>query len=410
MGREEIFGEDAWRSSRGREGGFEAGCPPIFLDREKLSPQYVPRVVLHRGRQVGTLQRRFESFLHKPGETFCRVVQVVGPVGTGKTCVSQHFGLRFQEEASKRGIPLGFIYVNCRPDVGTRYMLYKAVLQKISPRIASRGLSAGEMLHQLLHHLSVEERFALLAVDEIDHVVKRDGSDVIYDLTRLAELAYPKHSGVVGVILISRDTGYHKLLDPASRSSLGRVMVEMPPYTPPQLGDILTSRVEEAFQPGAVDEEIVDFVADIAGSEPFHGDCRVALDILWGAGLLAEIGGCSRVHPEHVRRAVRESHSSIGAGDLSSLSQHELLFLTGVVRELHLNEKTYVSLKDAWIGYGMACEEHEIEPQPLEKAEEHVERLETLGMVGYKPNKGISIIEASVEELNVILDQVLAGS
>lgn len=46
--------------------------------------------------------------------------------------------------------------------------------------------------------------------------------------------------------------------------------------------------VDEAFHPGVVDEEVLDFISDITASPPINGDVRVGLDLLYYSGTLAE--------------------------------------------------------------------------------------------------------------------------
>ena len=74
----------------------------IFLDREKLSPRYLPQNLVHRGGQVRLLNSFYEDTLDHIDNVFLRICQVVGGVGTGKTCTVRKFSLHLQEEASKR--------------------------------------------------------------------------------------------------------------------------------------------------------------------------------------------------------------------------------------------------------------------------------------------------------------------
>lgn len=60
----------------------------IFLDRSKLSPTYVPEELPHRTNQMKLLHSLFQDSLRHPKRTQLRVAQIVGGVGTGKTCTT----------------------------------------------------------------------------------------------------------------------------------------------------------------------------------------------------------------------------------------------------------------------------------------------------------------------------------
>ena len=86
----------------------------VFSDREKLRPRHIPGDLPHRERQTRVLQDLFEGFLERPGGTYQWVVQLLGPIGSGKTCTANRFGLQYQRAAQERGIPLRCVHVNCK--------------------------------------------------------------------------------------------------------------------------------------------------------------------------------------------------------------------------------------------------------------------------------------------------------
>jgi Cdc6-like AAA superfamily ATPase len=67
-------------------------------------------------------------------------------------------------------------------------------------------------------------------------------------------------------------------------------------YSAKQLADIMNQRVGEAFRPGAVDPEAMELIADVASR---WGDARLALELLWRAGMVADRGNSDSVLPEH---------------------------------------------------------------------------------------------------------------
>jgi Cdc6-like AAA superfamily ATPase len=100
---------------------------------------------------------------------------------------------RARGEAMRRGIKLRFVHVNCKLGVDSTYALYQTILQKVSPESLGRGYSPSEMLRQTMLHLRRTGEYMLLAIDDVDYLVrtlkeKRGEGGVIFDLTRLNEM------------------------------------------------------------------------------------------------------------------------------------------------------------------------------------------------------------------------------
>ena len=386
----------------------------VFKRRESLSPRHVPKALPHRQKHLDMLRSLFSEFLERPREACQKVVQVYGPTGSGKTCTALRFGLGLEEEARRRGIPLKFVHVNCKLGVDSTYALYQAVLQKVSPESLGRGYSPSEMLRQIMFHLRKSGEYMLLVVDDVDYLVralkeKRGETGVIFDLTRLNEMHLGESQQVAGVIFTAKDASFRELLDPAEVSSLGSVILRLPPYTSEQLADILAERVEEAFRSGAVGDDVVEFVADLAAGKQYNpGDCRFALDILLTAGMIADSEWAERVRLDHVRMAAAEWFDGISTEDLMELDEHELLVLRAVADALRLNEKAYATIKEIWGYYEMACSAKQVKPLPYEKVKEYVYDLHCRGLV-HQSKKGVSIVGAPVRDLGRVTPTIERG-
>ena len=119
----------------------------------------------------------------------------------------------------------------------------------IAPELPAQGLSAEEMLRQMIEYLDNTSSYALIILDEIDYLIKISKDiGIIYDLTRLNEFNPNKRCNVKGVIFIARSIEFYEKLDEAELSSLGRVPIEFPTYTIEQVSDILVKRFSRSFQ------------------------------------------------------------------------------------------------------------------------------------------------------------------
>jgi len=386
----------------------------VFSRKETLSPRHVPKSLPHRRKHVDMLRSLFSEFLERPREVYQKVVQIYGPTGSGKSCTAMRFGLELEEETRRRGVPLKFVHVNCKLGVDSTYALYQTILQKVAPETAGRGYSPSEMLRQTIFHLRRTGEYMLLVIDDVDYLVrtlreKRGESGVIFDLTRLNEMYLGEYQQVVGVIFIAKDASFRELLDPAEVSTLGSVILRLPPYTSEQLAEILAERVEEAFRPGTVGEEVIEFVADLAAGKQYNpGDCRFALDILLTAGMIADSDWADCVRLDHVRMAAAEWFDGISTEDLMELDEHELLVLRATADALHLNEKAYVTVKEIWEYYEMACATKEVKPLSYEKVKEYVHDLHCRGLV-HQSKKGVSVVGAPVRDLSRVIPTIERG-
>jgi cell division control protein 6 len=382
-----------------------ARVSPIFKDRSKLSPRYIPERLPHREKQMESLFSIYRPALEDVAGAFLLPVQVVGGVGTGKTCTAIRFGGVMEKEASRHRVELTHVYVNGKVDGANRYTLYRRMLEKASPSIASRSLSPEEMLTQMVKQLRSGGRHVLITFDEVDYYCKHSREHVIYDLTRLNETAPGESCNVLGVIFIARDFSFHKLLEPAEVSSLGLGVVNFPRYSSDQIRDILVDRVELAFKPGRVSDEVLDFVSDITAKHPINGDVRVGLDLLLYAGNLAENMGYDRILPDHVRRVYGETCPAITTEDISSLSETGKLVLLGLARALKATKTPYTSLREVREYYRVACEEYNV--KPAEDLEEHVQDLIDRGIVDMKSLTKLGISNVPAEDLERFLNGII---
>lgn len=377
----------------------------IFVDRDKLSPRYIPPILPHRKGQIERLLFLYSDTLEHIENVFLRVTQIIGDVGAGKTCTVIKFGEILEEEAASNKIKLQHAYLNCKIEGTSRFVLYGNLLHKVAPEISTKSLSPEEMLRQLVKYLKDEEKYILISVDEIDYFYKRSKEHLVYDLTRLPELQPGLPTPIIGEIFISRDLRFHNSLDRSETSTLGRGIVEFPRYTPLQIRDILNQRVEESFRAGVVDEEVVKFISDVTARSPTNGDIRVALDLLLYSGIFAERQGLERVSPDHVRKVYGQTHPTITTQDIIDLDETEKLILLGVVRSLESQKIPYISLSKIWEGYNLICEEYEVEP--ARELEKPLQDLCDRGIVDMKSLTEFGISGVSAQDLETFLNGIM---
>ena len=349
----------------------------VFADEGVLDINYVPPSLPHRGEELRFLKSLFRFVIEAPYEMSQRAV-IVGGVGSGKTVLAQRFGLDLKREAERRRVRADYIHVNCRENRGSLFMILHQAVRKLRPQFPDRGYSANELLDTLIRILDEEDLQLVLCLDEVDALIEKEGGDALYYLTRVQEerLEGPRR---LSLICISKDPEAFKALDKSTLSTLQRNVIRMPEYTHPQLIDILTERVERAFVPGAIPEEIVMFIGELAASE--NGDARYAIDLLWRGGKYADTAYSREVLPEHVRKAAASLFPTLRAEELRQLSRHEKLVLLGIARHFRHSREPRATTGEVELSYRVVCEEYGEDPRGHTQFWKYLNQLKALDAV-----------------------------
>ena len=326
----------------------------VFKDESKLDINYVPRALLHRRLQLNLLNQFFRFAVEKPGKMTQRAL-IIGNIGTGKTVLSQHFGLNIVKEAEVRNINLNYVQINCRECKGSLFMILQRTIMKFYPTFPRRGYSAEELLQALMQVLDEKDAYLILTLDEMESLVQNEGSDPLYNLSRIQEdrINAPKR---LSLICILRQPEYLEKLDPSTASTLQRNIIHLQEYSESQLEDILVDRVNLAFRDGTVPTQTLSLIAELGNSE--GGNARYSIELLWRAGKYADASEMREVLPECVRNAVASVYPVVRRDMIPELSLHKKLLLLGVARYFKQTDSAYMSMGDAEEAYALVCEEY----------------------------------------------------
>ena len=330
----------------------------MFKDESKLDINYIPQKLPHRETQHRLLMEFFNFILRCPEKMAQRVI-LTGDVGTGKTALAQHFGANLTSEANKRNIKFRYVHLNCREYRGSLQPILHRAVTIFRPNYPARGYGAEEVLSTLMQVLDEENAHMILALDEFDSLIEKEGSDAVYKLTRLQEMRQGKPQRL-SFIFIMRNLDAVAQLDESARSTLQRSIISLERYGIPQLVDILNDRVAMAFELGVVPEDVVDLVAELAFTET--GNARFGIELLWRAGKYADAEDAGCVEPECVRMAVSSIVPGMQRSEVSEFGLHEKLFLLAIARYFKENEQAYISLSEAEKAYAVTCEEYDETP------------------------------------------------
>ncbi len=352
----------------------------IFVDEGVLDINYVPPKLLHRDEELRLMRLLFDYMLTAPYEMSQRAI-IVGGVGSGKTALAQIFGRWLRDEAKKRRVKALFIHVNCRELRGSLFMVLRRVVKTLKPDFPDRGYAANELMETLMQLLDEENTQLLLALDEVDSLVNTEGENALYELTRTQE-GRPDAPRRLSLLCITKDPTVFNRLDPSTRSSLQRNMIELKPYGLPQIAGIVMSRSDVAFRRGAIPVEVIDFIAELALQE--RSDARYAIDLLWRAGKYAELENSKQVNPDHVRRAAPSVFATLKEESLGQLSRHEQLVLLAIARFFKRSAQPHASTGEIEQMYRIICEEHKEEPRAHTQFWKYLNNLKNIDAVQIK--------------------------
>jgi cell division control protein 6 len=293
----------------------------IFKDREVLRHDYIPDKLPHREEQICCLGEIVAPVLKG---SQCSNLFIYGKTGTGKTAVIKYVLNKLAEKAREFGAPVKVCYVNCRL-AGTEYRVYSNLCSAIGVNVPFTGLAVGEVFDRLKAGLDSRKLLFIVALDEIDALIKARGDALLYDLTRINETLDGSRTAIVG---ISNDLQFKEFLDPRVLSSLSEEEIVFRPYDAAELQDILRDRAQMSFLEGVVLDGAVGLCAALAAAE--HGDARRALDLLRVAGELAERGGSEHIVEEHIRLAEKRIEHDRVMEALKNLPSHSKLVLCSV--------------------------------------------------------------------------------
>ena len=338
----------------------------IIKDGMKLSYDYVPDVLVGREEEMTKL-----SLLLRPAVMDARseTAYITGPVGTGKTAVSKRFVSDVAEYGVLNGIPVDYIYINCRKMSSDTMVIYQCV-SHFDPNYPEKGFSAQEMLKAFRTHLSRSGRRFFIILDEINFLVnKQSGTELLYQFCRMSEDPSSVHVSL-SLIVISQDFIIDKL-DSASRSSFKTTnVIRFKSYSRNELRAIVSARADEAMKLGTVREEAIDAIADtVAGV----GDARMAIDLLDKAARLAEMRPMSEVTAEDVRSVSDMVYSVVNQPKLQDLGKNELLALLSVSRAM--KTRIEITVAEAERTYAVVCEEYNVEARKHTQFASYIESL-----------------------------------
>lgn len=379
----------------------------IFVNRELLSPDYVPQALPFREEQLTKLASILSISLknERPNNVF-----IYGLTGTGKTAAVKLVMKRLKDKAEEIKANVVTVYVNTRQK-DTEYRVMAEVLENLGVKVPFTGLSVSELYNRLFKAVQSKGAVVIVALDEIDYLIKKHGDDLLYRLLRMnSEL----QRGKVTIIGITNDLRLIDSLDPRVKSSLGEEEIVFPPYDAEQLKRILEDRARLAFRENALSPEVIPLCAALAARE--HGDARKALDLLRTAGEIAERNSDKMVEARHVEMARNQLEHDTVEAIISTLPLHSKLILLATLKVVE--EKGRATTGEVYSKYIDLVRKLGIEFVTSRRATDIISELDMLGILEarvtsrgrYGKTKTITLQTSKQAILKALLKDELIGA
>ena len=351
------------------------GAGLIIAHPERLDFDFVPEELVGREEIQRELASRFSNVATPEGAA--RAV-ITGPVGSGKTVLAKTFCRDLQRHLSgKRELKVA--HINCR-NASTSMRVAQRILHQFDPGHPDRGLSLGEMLLSLRKMLRRTSTHLIVVLDEVDHMLRRSGDELLYQLLRIDE--DQDGTGTLSLMLISQEQVLD-VLETAVLSKFGQSNhLRIQPYTVDGLEAIARQRAELALVPGTWSDATVRLLAERAAGS---GDARRVIEYLSSA---AERCECRQDgHTEQVI-AVEDIHamSDTVAVDtqtrlevVDDLPAQGMLVLLAMCRRLRTEES--MTMGDVERLYAVVCEEYDQKPKSHTTLWKYAKQIEREGVI-----------------------------
>jgi archaeal cell division control protein 6 len=348
---------------------FRKVSSSLVKDPRVLDFGYVPDQLVHREGQMKMLSALFSPVLDGP---LSQTAFLLGPVGTGKTCLANRFCQDFVA-AGKGTKAIEFRFVNCRDKRKNITVMYE-VCRAYQPFIG-KGYSVSDLLDVLRKDIEKRKIHFVLVLDEVDALLIGDGPDLIYSLTRFDE-GRPGQSGSLSLIMISTKNVLNNL-DVATMSTFkSSHIIKFGGYSEQELMDIVKQRVALGLYPGVMPIRVMEEIARMASEQ---GDARRAIELIQFATSFADQEGRSKVAMEDLRKA----KASIAKVDIEpfilTLERHKKLTLLGIARALKV--RSSITMGEAQQKYEVACEELDEKPRSHTQFWKYIQDLTACGVI-----------------------------
>ncbi|MBY8987227.1 MAG: AAA family ATPase [Candidatus Lokiarchaeota archaeon] len=344
----------------------------VFKQASSLDMSFVPDKLYCRDEAINTLIFNFRRILEEEEQPSINCL-ILGKGGVGKTCTARFFGKNIKNVALEKDINMFIEYYNCI-NFRSKSKIIRELLAKHTHG-SGRGFADEEALKLILKQLIREKRYMLLVIDEV-HLLRPDEILAFLDIAE----TYGHQNAKLSIILISRNKDWMRIETERILSRLND-KIKLKPYNYEESKQILEYRSELAFKEYAVDDDILNMVAQIVAD---HQDMRHGIEILRKSGLYTDKEGSDRISADIIRGASNDVYPTFRAEIVDQLNDQELLALFGIARSLINKDEPFTLVDEAFNEYQIISETYSIEPHVKMSFRKYIRTLNQLKIIASK--------------------------
>jgi len=348
----------------------------VFKNKDALTTGWKPDNILHRDEQIDDLASILAPALkgNDPSNVF-----LYGSVGTGKTLIVKHVTEELSGVADEQNIDLNVLYINCKMKkvADTEYRLLAKLARQLGEDVPSTGLPTDEIYNRFFNALKEQKGVVVIALDEIDALVKKVGDEFLYNLTRINDDLEETKVSILG---ISNDLNFTEYMDSRVKSSLSEEEIIFPPYNALELREILKERTDKAFVEDKLEGGVISKCSALAAQE--HGDARRALDLLRVAGELCERSDDEKIYKKHVDRAQDKIERDRMVETVRSQPKQSKLVLYTILQMTE--DEDEIATGDVYSEYKELCEDVDVSELTQRRVSGLISELDMLGVINAK--------------------------
>ncbi|WEL22863.1 ORC1-type DNA replication protein [Candidatus Nanohalovita haloferacivicina] len=348
----------------------------VFKNKDALTTSWKPDNILHRDDQINDLASILAPALkgNDPSNVF-----LYGSVGTGKTLIVKHVTEELKDVADEQEIDLNVLYINCKMKkvADTEYRLLAKLARQLGEDVPSTGLPTDEIYNRFFNALKDQKGVVVIALDEIDALVKKVGDEFLYNLTRINDDLEETKVSILG---ISNDLNFTEYMDSRVKSSLSEEEIIFPPYNALELREILKERTDKAFVEDKLEGGVISKCSALAAQE--HGDARRALDLLRVAGELCERSEEEKIYKKHVDRAQDKIERDRMVETVRSQPKQSKLVLYTILQMTE--DEDEIATGDVYSEYKELCEDVDVSELTQRRVSGLISELDMLGVINAK--------------------------
>jgi cell division control protein 6 len=354
----------------------------VFKNEPTLFHGYIPDQLLFREDKITTIAQNFRPLFSgsdsDSSSGLTANIAVVGTAGIGKSASVKFTVKGLVDSAKKRGLKVYGDYRNCWIN-RTRSAILRGLLRD-KFEIPIRGFGDEEAIDVLIRRLTSEDAHLILILDEVYALKQAD----IESFLHLTDEFSAKHR--FSVIMISRPSEWNVLISPEITQRISDV-IYYNPYTHKELTNILTYRSKLAFKDNAIDDDIIELVAQLSLTT---NNLRHGIEILHRAGRIADRQNKTEISPEMIRSAQVSVYPELRAEFFSDLDDNEIFCLLAISRNLLDKSLTATTLSDAFDFYKLVCDEFDAQAISQQDFKKVIKSLVSSGIIAVLDSKADS--------------------